>query len=414
MYSQSNRPPRRGGTRPFTGSRFGGRPGNHRSPQRSFSKSRGRFQGGARIDVSKFINKAVITEEVEQFAPEHTFADFQYDERLKQTVAAKGYTSPTPIQDRAIPHILRGSDIVGIANTGTGKTAAFLLPLIHKILTNRHERVLIVAPTRELAIQIDEEFQGFTKGMRIFSVVCVGGAPIGRQIGLLKREHNVIIGTPGRLKDLIENRRINLGLFKTIVLDEADRMLDMGFIDDVRFLMKLMQKERHTLFFSATLSPEISRLISEFLNSPVTISVKNRDTSKNVDQDVVRIKRDSNKIDVLHELLSQNEFSKVLVFGKTKHGVEKLSQMLVARGFKAESIHGDKNHSRRQNALRSFKNNNVQILVATDVAARGLDIDSVSHVINYDLPSTYEDYVHRIGRTGRGGKKGKALTFIEE
>lgn len=430
MYSQNNRPPRRGGTRPFSSSRPGSqrptsqrpssqrptsqRPGGYRPAQRSFGKSRGRFHSGARIDVSKFINKAVITEEVEQFIPEHTFATFEYDERLKQTVAEKGYVSPTPIQDRAIPHILRGSDIVGIANTGTGKTAAFLLPLIHKMLTNRRERILIVAPTRELAIQIDEEFQGFTKGMRLFSVVCVGGAPIGRQIGLLKREHNVIIGTPGRLKDLIESRHINLGYFKTIVLDEADRMLDMGFIDDVRFLMNLMQKDRHTLFFSATLSPEISRLISEFLNAPVTISVKNRDTSKNVDQDVVRIKRDSNKIDVLHELLTQNEFSKVLVFGKTKHGVEKLSQMLVARGFKAESIHGDKNHSRRQNALRSFKNNNVQILVATDVAARGLDIDSVSHVINYDLPSTYEDYVHRIGRTGRGGKKGKALTFIEE
>jgi superfamily II DNA/RNA helicase len=204
-----------------------------------------------------------------------------------------------------------------------------------------------------------------------------------------------------------------LARFNTVVLDEADRMLDMGFIKDMRAMMAGMPKDRHTLFFSATLSPEIERLIHEFLREPVRISVKTRDTSKNIDQDVVRVEGSKNKIDVLNDLLIQPDFNKVLIFGRTKHGVERLFNTLVARGLKAASIHGDKNHSRRQQALKQFKDNHIQILIATDVAARGLDIPDVSHVINYDLPATYDDYVHRIGRTGRANKKGKALTFID-
>lgn len=366
------------------------------------------------IDVSKFINKAVITEEVEHFVPEHKFSDFVINENLKSNIIKKGYTLPTPIQDRAIPHVLRGSDVVGIANTGTGKTAAFLIPLIDKVIKNPNEKVLVVVPTRELALQIDAELKGFTPMMKIFSVCCVGGANIMPQIRDLRYHNNFIIGTPGRLKDLIERKCIDLSKFKTVVLDEADRMLDMGFINDMRYMMDRMPKDRHTLFFSATLSREIEALIKNFLKEPVTISVKTRDTSKNVDQDVVRIQNGKNKLDVLHDLLLQKEdFNKVLIFGRTKHGVEKLSVMLEQRGFKVESIHGDKNHSRRQKALSLFKDSHVQILVATDVAARGLDIAGVSHVINYDIPATYDDYVHRIGRTGRGGKKGKALTFVE-
>jgi len=196
-------------------------------------------------------------------------------------------------------------------------------------------------------------------------------------------------------------------------LDEADRMLDMGFVNDMRFMMKEMSKNRHTLFFSATTSPEVNGLIKEFLNEPVMISVKTQDTSKNIDQDVVRVARGENKLDVLHSMLIQPDFGKVLIFGRTKHGVEKLTTVLRDRGFKAESIHGDKNQSARQRSLKTFKDDKAQILVATDVAARGLDISGVSHVINFDLPATYEDYVHRIGRTGRAGKKGKALTFLD-
>jgi superfamily II DNA/RNA helicase len=277
---------------------------------------------------------------------------------------------------------------------------------------NKRENILIVVPTRELAIQINQEFMEFSKGLGIFSVCGVGGSSIFKQISDLRRNYNFLIGTPGRLRDLLDRKCFSLGKFSTIVLDEADRMLDMGFIKEMRFLMAGMPPYRQTLFFSATLSPEIAGLIKEFLHEPVTISVKTGDTSKNVDQDIVRIKQGDEKIQVLHNLLNQTEFNKVLIFGRTKHGVEKLSIELSKRGFKAESIHGDKNNSKRQSALRSFKENHVQILVATDVAARGLDIPNVSHVINFDIPATYEDYVHRIGRTGRGGNKGTALTFV--
>jgi superfamily II DNA/RNA helicase len=312
--------------------------------------------------------------------------------------------------------VLKGSDVVGIANTGTGKTAAFLVPLINKVLLNPQEQVLIIVPTRELAIQIDDELRSLVRGLsgtRMFSVVCVGGMNIMPQLRALRSRNSFVIGTPGRLKDLIERKAIHLKDYKSIVLDEADRMLDMGFINDMRFVMQGMPSPRHTLFFSATLSPEIEKLIGEFLNEPVRIKVTTGETSHSVDQDVVRV-GGKDKLDVLHDLLIQPDFSKVIIFGRTKHGVEKLSQMLQKRGFKAESIHGNKTHSQRQRSLGAFKDSKAQILVATDVAARGLDIADVSHVINYDLPMTYEDYVHRIGRTGRGSKKGKALTFIEE
>ncbi|MBX4195432.1 DEAD/DEAH box helicase [Candidatus Parcubacteria bacterium] len=392
------------GHRPAGGRPFHGRSQNFnrggKRPQKSFS------------DISKFVNKAVITEEVEQFIPEHRFADFAVNDLLKKNIEAKGYVNPTPIQDRAIPHILRGEDIVGIANTGTGKTAAFLIPLIDKLLRNPEEKVLIIVPTRELAFQIDEELRAFAKGSGLFSVICIGGAGIGKQITELRQRHHFVIGTPGRLKDHIESKRLDLSKFNTVVLDEADRMLDMGFINDMRYMMDKMPKFRHTLFFSATLSPEIERLIHAFLKSPARISVKTRDTSKNIDQDVIRI-QGKTKAQVLLDLLIQKDFDKVLVFTRTKHGADKLTKFLRDSGISAEAIHGNKQQSARQKALNDFKANKTQALIATDVAARGLDIADVSHVINFDLPATYEDYVHRIGRTGRAEKKGKALTFIE-
>ncbi len=394
----------RGGSRFHSKIRYGG-----------VSRRHGGFRGGrtgGHIDHSRFINKAVITEEVEIFVPANNFTDFNIEETLKSAILKKGYTAPTPIQDRTIPHILKSEDVVGIANTGTGKTAAFLIPLVDKILKNRKQKVLIVVPTRELAIQIQSELRGFTPLMKIFSVCCVGGASIGAQLSQLRYDNQFIIGTPGRLKDLIDRKAINLSQFETIVLDEADRMLDMGFVNDMRFLMAGMPKNRHTLLFSATLSPDIERLIGQFQTNPVRISVKTRDTSKNVEQDIVRVGASVNKLDVLRELLSKEDFTKVLIFGKTKHGVERLSKSLIEKGFKAESIHGNKNHNQRQKALKGFKENQVQILVATDVAARGLDIPDVTHVINYDIPATYDDYIHRIGRTGRGNKRGKALTFV--
>src|SRR3989338_10752544 len=307
MYPRHNERPASTGRHSGKSSHQGGGRFEHRRA------GRGGFRGNSRgktfgqfNDVSKFVNKAVITEQAEHFSPEHEFADFKIEARLKQNITGKGYKIPTPIQDRAIPQVLHGRDVVGIANTGTGKTAAFLIPLINKILLNPKENVLIVVPTRELALQIDEELKSLSRGMRIFSVCCVGGTSIGRQLHQLRYQYQFIIGTPGRLKDLIERKMIRLSEFKTIVLDEADRMLDMGFVNDMRFVMAGMPKERQTLFFSATLSRDIDNLISEFTREPVRISVKTIDTSKNIDQDVVRIEQGKNKIDVLQELLKKS------------------------------------------------------------------------------------------------------------
>ncbi|OGZ60683.1 MAG: hypothetical protein A2919_02135 [Candidatus Spechtbacteria bacterium RIFCSPLOWO2_01_FULL_43_12] len=364
--------------------------------------------------MSAFINKQIVVtpEQDTSFIPEHSFADFSVDISIKNAISKKGYKTPTPIQDVTIPHILKGRDVVGIANTGTGKTAAFLIPLINKVIGNPNEKVIVVVPTRELANQINQELKAFVAGMNIFSVCCVGGTSIVPQMRDLSRKNNFVIGTPGRLKDLIERKKIDMYKINTIVLDEADVMLDMGFIHDMRYLVARMPRVRHTLFFSATLSKEIEKLIHDFLDNPVHVSVKTRETPNNVEQEVVKIRAGEQKIEILGKLLVHPDFSKVLIFGRTKYGVEKLSRDLHKKGFLAESIHGNKNYNQRQRALATFKENKLQILVATDVASRGLDIPNVSHVINYDMPNSYDDYIHRIGRTGRWGKKGKALTFV--
>ena len=364
-------------------------------------------------EIAKFQNRSVVTIEEPVFVPEHTFSDFDINTHLKKNIAAKGYVTLTPIQDKAIPHVLLGQDIVGLAETGTGKTAAFLIPLIDKVLKQKGERVLIMAPTRELAVQIEKELAGFARATGLRGMVAVGGANINPQIAALRHGPAFVIGTPGRLKDLMERRALDLSDFGTVVLDEADRMLDMGFIDDMRFILAKMRKERHTLFFSATMGKDIERLIGDFLESPVIISVKRRDTPSSIEQDIVRIPRGKEKFDVLVGLLQDRDFSKVLIFGRTKYGVEKLAKALSRAHIHAESIHGNKTHHARIRALEAFKQGRVTALVATDVAARGLDIPAVTHVINYDLPSTYEDYIHRIGRTGRMDLKGKALTFVQ-
>jgi ATP-dependent RNA helicase RhlE len=366
------------------------------------------------ISIDRFINKNVVEREAEVFTPVHQFSDFNIDQRLKNNILAKGYSSPTPIQDKIIESVLEGRDVVGIANTGTGKTGAFLIPLIQKVVSNPQNKVLIVIPTRELAAQISQEFNSFSKGIKIYATCCVGGTAISRQISELRnyRSH-FVIGTPGRLKDLIQRRALNLAEFSTIVLDEADRMLDMGFIADMKYIMGLMQKDRHTLCFSATLAREIEQLVGQFLKNPVTVFAKTGDTPDNIYQDIIKVSG-TEKIGTLCGLLAKDEFRKVLVFGRTKHGVERLSRNLANYGFKADSIHGDKPYASRLKALEAFKRDNITVLVATDVAARGLDIPDVSHVINYDIPATYEDYVHRIGRTGRINKRGVALTFVEQ
>ena len=271
---------------------------------------------------------------------------------------------------------------------------------------------MIIAPTRELAVQIRDELSGFSLGMNVDSVLCIGGVGIKPQMERLRRNPQFVIGTPGRLKDLEGQRSLNFSSFKTIVLDEVDRMLDIGFINEIKHIISCLPQSRHSLFFSATLPPSVQEIMRSFLSNPITVSVKVVDNLVSVRQETVKTYGKA-KIEVLHDLLIKRGFTKVLVFGRTKHGMEKLARELGLRGFKVASIHGNKSQSQRQRALSEFKNNQVQILLATDIASRGLDIDNVTHVINFDLPESYEDYIHRIGRTGRADKLGVALTFVE-
>ncbi len=389
----------------------------------SFSSTNNRYRNGRRqsnnrgrrkqasFDPSLLIKKAEPKAKI-KYTPTHAFADFQVDHRLKQNLQAKGYKQPTPIQDQAIPHILEGKDIVGVANTGTGKTAAFLVPLIDKTINNKTVRVLIVTPTRELAMQIQDELRMFSKGLQLFSTLCIGGASINQQMSSLRRGPHFVIGTPGRLMDLEQRKKINFANFSTIVLDEVDRMLDMGFIHDVRHMIANLPPKRHSLFFAATMKDRVKSVMQSFLCDPVFVVVKAQQAAENVDQNIIKT-NGREKIEILHELLIKEGFDKVLVFGQTRRGVEKLERKLSKRGFNVASIHGDKSQNQRQRALKQFRDNRIQTLLATDVASRGLDIDNVTHVINFDLPETYEDYVHRIGRTGRADKTGTALTFVK-
>lgn len=384
---------------------------NNNSRKQFFGKRQG-LNDQSNIDVSRYVRKAVETVTEKEYVPKNSFSELNISQQLKTNILNRGYTIPTPIQDQAIPVILEGKDLLGIANTGTGKTAAFLIPLIEKVLKDKNEKVLIMAPTRELALQIADELKAFSKSLNIYSATCIGGSNIRSQISSLQRKPDFVIGTPGRLKDLINRKCLSLSRFTNVVLDEVDRMLDMGFINDMKYLIALLPAKRQSLFFSATVSKDADNLIKGFLNNQIKISVKSGDTPNNVEQDIVRIKDKTKKIEALHDLLIKEEFKKVLIFGRTKRGVENLSNMLHERGFKAGSIHGNKSQSQRERVLTLFKTNQLQTLVATDVAARGLDIVDITHVINYDPPNTYDDYVHRIGRTGRANKKGKALTFV--
>ena len=377
---------------------------------RPFKRSQGKKQSN--VNPALFVNKPAQEVDIPQVNVKHKFSDFLIAEQIKVNIQNKGYTTPTAIQDQVIPYVLEGRDVIGIANTGTGKTGAFLIPLVNKVLYNRSQKVLIVAPTHELAVQINEELKIFAKDMNIYSVLLIGGSGMFSQIQGLRKQHDFVIGTPGRIKDLKMRGKLNLANYNNIVLDEVDRMLDMGFIHDMKFIISHLPGHRQSLFFSATFPPQVAPIAQTLLRNPITISVKSQETAKNIDQDVIKI-NGRNKIDVLHNLLTEDGFDKVLVFGRTKWGIEKLSKTLQLRGFKAQAIHGNKNQNQRQRALDQFKREEIQVLLATDVASRGLDIDDVTHVINFDAPMSYEDYVHRIGRTGRADKKGKAITFVE-
>lgn len=383
-----------------------------------------RTRSGRRIptyDPTEFIKRNTAeqkleenTEKVEEiYEPKNTFDTFGLNKKLAEIVKQNGITIPSPIQDQVIPEIMEGHDVIGLAETGTGKTAAFLLPLIEKTLEDNNRQTLILTPTRELAIQIKDELHKFSKPFNIYSTTCVGGVNIRLQIKSLNRKNHFIIGTPGRILDLIERKNINPKQITTLVLDEADRMLDMGFIDPMRKIVSDIPKSRETLFFSATSSKETDGLTKEFLKDPITISVKKKDTTIQIEQLIINHDHKS-KFNTLLEILKKEECKKVIIFGAMKHSVKNLTQDLVKSGISSESIHGNKTHVQRQRSLAKFKDSKVKVLVATDVAARGIHVNEVTHVINYDLPSTFQDYIHRIGRTGRAEKVGKALTFVSK
>jgi len=391
------------------------RPGNRRyrsAPSRRRGAANNKSSG---IHPSRFVNKAVAMQGEAPYVPEHNFHDFGLNNQLTATLDYIGLSQPSPIQDQCIPPALEGRDIIGLANTGTGKTAAFLLPIIqHLSQTNALASVLILAPTRELAQQIDAEFRRFSAGQRLYSVLVVGGANINRQIQQVKRGPHIIIGTPGRIKDLINRRVLRLQNVTTFVLDEADRMCDMGFIGDIRLIEAELPKQRQTFCYSATMTRDVQSIVEEFMQEPVTISVVKNQTNDHIEQDIIHATDKAHKIQLLTELLTRPEFKKVIVFGETKFGVQRLADSLTKSDLPAVAIHGNKSQSQRNQALESFKKDAVRILVATDVAARGIDIQDVTHVINFDPPKVYEDYIHRIGRTGRAGKTGKALTFVTQ
>ncbi|MGM0629214.1 MAG: DEAD/DEAH box helicase [Patescibacteria group bacterium] len=376
---------------------------------------KGKKFGQAKFNPSHFINRSSSTADVAEdlFVPKHTFEQFNISPLLTTTLNRLHIKTPTPIQDKIIPEMLKGNDVVGLAETGTGKTAAFLLPLLEKSINDRKKQTLIITPTRELAAQIEAEFKSLGQGSKLSSVLCVGGTSIGLQISKLQQRPNFIIGTPGRLLDLINRSKLKPEYISTVILDEADRMLDMGFINDIRAILTKTPDSRETHLFSATMAKAAQDLVRDFLKDPVEISVKKKDTMESIDQDIV-IFSPEDKFEKLVETLKGIEKGRIIIFGAMKHSVEKMTKQLKATGYSAESIHGNKTHNQRKRSLDKFKNGQVSILVATDVAARGIHIDSVSHVINYDLPNTFEDYIHRIGRTGRAQKEGKALTFISK
>lgn len=395
-----------GGNRRSFGARRSHSSFNRGNNKRSFNAK------ASTISHSRYVHAAVELPPEEVIHITHTFEDFALHSQLQVNVQRRGYTTPTPIQDQAIPELMNGRDVVGIANTGTGKTAAFLLPLMHKVINDPNQGVLIVAPTRELALQIHEEFIAFAHNLSLSVALCIGGTNLRSQLDRLRKNPHFVIGTPGRLIDVIKRGALDTEMFNNIVLDEVDRMLDIGFRKDIKYLISLLPRQRQAAFFSATMNRETEEIMHDLMSNPVKISVKKHETSHHIHQDVVKLRAGQNKVDVLHGLLTQEEFEKVIVFGRTKHGINSLEKQLHKRGVRVTAIHGNKTQNARQRALEEFKRGRVQALLATDVAARGIDIDGVTHVINYDEPATYEDYVHRIGRTGRAGKTGKALTFI--
>lgn len=341
------------------------------------------------------------------------FTQFNLDTRLQTKIERAGFTAPTPIQEAAIPVILEGRDLIGTAQTGTGKTAAFVLPIVHKLMRGplRRTRALIITPTRELAEQIHEVVRLFTAGSKIRSASVYGGVSQGPQMRALQSGFEIIIACPGRLLDLMGQGAADLSAVEVVVLDEADRMLDMGFLPPVQQILEHVPAQRQTLLLSATFEPEVEKLAKRVLTNPQRISIGRSQPAYTVSHSIYPVKHHL-KTSLLIELLKQTDAQSVLVFTRTKHRASRLAEQIERAGYSVTSLHGDRTQGQRQNALRGFKNGKFQVMVATDIAARGLDVESISHVINYDMPGSADDYIHRIGRTGRAERNGEAFTFV--
>lgn len=383
-----------------------------RKPRSYSTQPKRRQPKKAYINPALFVQEAKAREDV-AYESIHDFADFDLHALIVRNVLAMGYQKPSPIQDQTIAESMSGKDIVGIADTGTGKTAAFAIPIVQRLISEPGSKAIVLAPTRELAEQIEQQFAAIAKGSGLVAALLIGGTSMSRQLGELKHNPQLIIGTPGRVKDHLNRGSLNLANCNITVLDEVDRMLDMGFVHDITHILSQTHELSQGFYFSATLDARVKGVIETFSRDPLHVSVKSGNTSENVDQNVVPHSV-GDKLDKLHDILLDKSAAKVIIFDDTHRLVEKLSKELVARGFPAGSIHGGKSQPQRQRILKQFKANEVTILVATDVAARGLDVSDVTHVINYSLPQSYDDYVHRIGRTGRAGKIGYALTFVED
>ena len=346
-----------------------------------------------------------------------SFADLNLSQPLLKALAAEGYEAPTPIQARAIPSLLEGRDLLGIAQTGTGKTAAFALPILQKLSEKQERaargtcRALILSPTRELASQISDSFKTYGRNLKVSRAVVFGGVSLNKQIDILRGGVDVLVATPGRLVDLIERKAVTLAKVEVFVLDEVDQMLDLGFIHAIRKITGMLPEKRQNLFFSATMPKEIAGLAAGLLTDPVRVEVAPvATTAERVNQCVIHVDP-ANKVKLLADLLNDNNMTRTLVFTRTKHGADKVMKHLSNAGFTAAAIHGNKSQNNRERALAGFKTGKILVLVATDIAARGIDVDGVSHVVNYDLPHVPESYVHRIGRTARAGAAGEAIAF---
>jgi ATP-dependent RNA helicase RhlE len=389
-------------------------------PKRDFSGSAKQAKrqkpgrGVSKLDPEMLVKRAMIEEE-EVYAPERRIADLPVAKALLSRLADKGYEWPTEIQDKTIEAVLEGKDILGIAQTGTGKTGAFLIPIVDYLLRypKHYNKALILVPTRELALQVEEEFKSMTKGLKLFSACFIGGTNIGRDLQTLRRPQHVVIGTPGRLLDLYGRNVLNLRHFNTLVLDEFDRMLDMGFSRDMDRIIEAMENRDQTMLFSATIDPAQKNRVADILFNPLTIMVSTGDTSgDHIEQMVVRVGEGEDKFGKLINMLNHENFSRVLIFEETKHRVKRLSQQLNKAGIASGQIQGNMSQVARQKALKAFKDGQTRVLVASDVASRGIDVNNISHVINYQMPMSYDTYIHRIGRTGRAGSQGTAYTFV--